>query len=132
MKIYWPSKQKKLLSLFDGPIAPPLDRARSVGRPRIAPHRTPDKPYPKNAPGPFYVVNSDCMTCGYPHVLAPDLMAWDTDAAGRAHHCYFKKQPETPQQIDQAVDAINKSCCGALRYSGADPKIILKLKDRGF
>lgn len=71
------------------------------------------------------------MTCGYPHVLALDLIAWDTDAEGRESHCYFKKQPETPQEIDQAVDAINGSCCGAVRYAGSDPEIIQKLNDVG-
>lgn len=71
------------------------------------------------------------MTCGYPHVLALDLIAWDTDTEGCESHCYFKKQPETPQEIDQAVDAINGSCCGAVRYAGSDPEIIQKLKDVG-
>ena len=52
-------------------------------------------------------------------------------AEGRESHCYFKKQPETPQEIDQAVDAINGSCCGAVRYAGSDPEIIQKLKDVG-
>lgn len=130
MKIWWPWKRKKLLSLFDEPIKQPLDRALSVGRSRIAPEQAPDKPYPKNVPGSFYVVNSECMTCGYPHVLAPDLMAWDADAQGRENHCYFKKQPETPQEIDQAIKAIEGSCCGALRYSGSDPKILQKLQKK--
>lgn len=126
MKISWPWKQKKLLSLFDGPVGRPLDTL-SVGHSRIARGRVPDKPYPKNAPGPFYVVNSDCMTCGYPHVLAPDLMAWDIDAEGHERHCYFKKQPGTPEQIDQAVAAIKGGCCGALRYSGADVEILKRI-----
>lgn len=130
MKISRLWKREKPLSLFNEPIAWP-HYALCLGRSPIAPERAPDKPYPKNAPGPFYVVNSECMTCGYPHVLALDLIAWDTDAEGRESHCYFKKQPETPQEIDQAVDAINGSCCGAVRYAGSDPEIIQKLNDVG-
>ena len=33
----------------------------------------PGQPHSKNAPGDFYVEDAECMTCGYPHVLAPDL-----------------------------------------------------------
>jgi hypothetical protein len=84
-----------------------------------------------NASGPFYEVNQDCMTCGYPHVLAPDLMAWEMNSEGREAHCYFRKQPETSQEIGQAVKAVAGSCCGALRYCGSDPEIIQKLKDAG-
>jgi len=99
-------------------VLPPLD-------PR------PDKPHPRNAPGGFYVVNTDCMTCGYPHVLAPDLMAWELNSEGREAHCYFRKQPGTSQEIEQAVKAVAGSCCGALRYRGSDPEIIQKLEDAG-
>jgi hypothetical protein len=84
-----------------------------------------------NASGPFYVVNQDCMTCGYPHVLDPDLMAWEMNSEGRATHCYFRKQPGTSQEIEQALSAVEGSCCGALRYRGSDPEIIQKLKDAG-
>ena len=80
-----------------------------------------------NAPGPFYVVNQDCITCGYPHVLAPDLMAWELNSEGREAHCYFRKQPGTSQEIEQAVNAVNGSCCGALRYSGTDPAVIKRI-----
>jgi hypothetical protein len=62
-----------------------------------------------NAPGSFYVVNQDCMTCGYPHVLAPDPMAWEMNSEGREAHCYFCKQLETSQEIEQAVNAVNIS-----------------------
>jgi hypothetical protein len=54
-------------------------------------------------------------------------MAWDKDSEGRESHCYFKKQPETPAEVEQAIKAINGSCCGALRYAGADPEIIKRL-----
>jgi hypothetical protein len=126
MKIFWPWLKKKPLSLFE-PAAEPANWP-SRGRPRLAPERlTPDQPHPKNAPGPFYVVNTECITCGYPHVLAPDLMAWERDSEGHESHCYFKRQPEMPEEIEQAIRAVNGSCCGALRYAGTDPEIIKRL-----
>lgn len=128
MKSWWPWRKKKSLSLFEGAI--PYTRL-SIGRERPVPTSTPDQPHHMNAPGAFYVVNQDCMTCGYPHVLAPDLMSWEMNSEGREAHCYFRKQPETSQEIEQAVKAVEGSCCGALRYCGSDPEIIKKLRDAG-
>jgi hypothetical protein len=68
-----------------------------------------------------------CMACGYPHVLAPDLMAWERDTEGRESHCYFKKQPVIPHEIEQAIKAIRGSCCGALCYSGSDREILKRI-----
>lgn len=127
MKISWPWRRNKPLSLFDGWVERSQDRS-SAGKPRLAPEREiPDRAHAKNAPGPFYVVDTECMTCGYPHVLAPDLMAWEMNSEGREAHCYFRKQPETPQEIEQAVNAVNGSCCGALRYAGSDREILKRL-----
>jgi hypothetical protein len=124
MKISWPWRRNKPLSLFEDRI--PRTRA-SAGGLRISSTLTRDQPHRMNAPGPFYVVNQDCMTCGYPHVLAPDLMAWEMNSEGREAHCYFAKQPETSQEIEQAVNAVNGSCCGALRYAGSDREILKHL-----
>jgi hypothetical protein len=90
-----------------------------------------DEPCPKNAPGPFYVINGECITCGAPHVAAPDLMAWDTDSEGVYSHCYFKKQPEDPYELTQAVAAVAASCCGALCYAGSDAEVIKRLRRAG-
>jgi hypothetical protein len=123
MKIWWPwRRSKSALSLFEGrvpavaPLADPVQK-----RP------THPQPHPKNAPGDFYVENTECMTCGYPHVLAPDLIGWELDAEGRESHCYFKKQPETPLEVEQAVNAVKGSCCGALCYSGSDREILKRI-----
>lgn len=130
MKIWWPWRGKKLvLSLFEGRIP------RSYEGPRVEPFRmAPRSPYcedrhPKNARGPFYVVHGWCMACGYPQVLAPDLIAPVEDQ--RDHHCYFKKQPETPQEIEQAIKALVGSCCGAFRYAGSDEAIRKRLREAG-
>jgi hypothetical protein len=98
-----------------------------IGAPR--PHSpVTESRHAKNAPGPFFVTDSECISCGYPHVLAPDLMAWEMDDQGRHNHCYFKKQPETACELIQAIKAVKGSCCGALRYSGSDKDILERLE----
>jgi hypothetical protein len=83
--------------------------------------------YPENI-GDFYVENDSCITCGAPEVEAPDLIIHSTKEYG---HCYFKKQPKTEKEIDQAINAIWVSCVGALRYGGTDQQIIKRLYEIG-
>jgi len=82
----------------------------------------PEPPYPKNAPGPFYVENQCCLSCDAPYSEAPDLMAHDDGEGG--YHCHFRKQPETPQEVERAVMACVVSCVRAVRYAGNDPAIL--------
>jgi hypothetical protein len=77
--------------------------------------------YPKNAPGPFFVENNNCITCHSPEHEAPDLMTHDEGDYG---HCYFKRQPITFEEKRQAVRACIVSCCGSVRYEGNDPEIL--------
>jgi hypothetical protein len=42
-------------------------------------------------------------------------------------HCFFKKQPESPEELEKAIQAVNVCCCGAYRYSGNDPNVISRL-----
>lgn len=131
MKIWWPwRKTKSVLSLFEervppdeGPDARPL-RLMSTGPSRLQRH-------PQNAARPFYAGHGECMACGYPHVLAPDLIGWEFDHRGRHNHCYFKKQPNQPGELKRALDAIAGSCCGALYYSGSDPEVVGALRRGG-
>ena len=124
MKISWPWRKKKPLSLSE-------EQVETTARNFIKGHgqRVIPRPHPLNARGDFYVENTECITCGWPHVAAPDLMEWERDDESREAHCYFKKQPETQYEIEQALKAIEGSCCGALRYRGSDPEIIKKLRD---
>jgi len=69
------------------------------------------------------------MSCGFPQTLAPDLIAPVEEQ--RDHHCYFKKQPETPEEIDQAVQAVAGCCCWAYRYAGTDAAVKGKLREAG-
>jgi hypothetical protein len=90
-------------------------------------------PHPLNVPGPFYVENDLCITCGVPEAEAPTLIAMYVDPSGtnQNSHCYFKKQPETPDELELAISAVNLGCCGAYRYGGDDPEVIRRLLEAG-
>jgi hypothetical protein len=42
-------------------------------------------------------------------------------------HCIWKKQPETAQEMQQALAAFDACCLGCYRYAGSDPNIIAKV-----
>ena len=88
----------------------------------------PIPPYPKNAPGDFYVQDQCCITCEAPYHEAPDLMAHDEEGG---HHCYFKRQPETPDEVERAIRACRVSCVRAVRYSGDAPEILRRFQELG-
>jgi hypothetical protein len=90
-------------------------------------HTTPDR-YPENSQGDFYVENGVCITCGAPEAEAPDLIEHSKNEYG---HCYFKKQPETEDEIERAINAIAVSCISGLRYGGTDEKILKRLYEIG-
>jgi hypothetical protein len=79
--------------------------------------------HPLNAPGDFYVEVGLCLVCAAPEHEAPSLMSHCTDS----YHCYFKKQPNTPDETLIAIRAVQVGCCGAVRYGGTDPNIISQL-----
>ncbi len=129
MKSWWPWRKKSLLSLFSQRMPWP-DETPESRTPALPPlHPRPDKPHPKNAPGGFYVVHTECIACGVPHHVAPELIEWELDSEGHPDHCYVRKQPETALELIHAVKAVEGSCCGAVRYHGSDAEIIQKLKD---
>ena len=74
--------------------------------------------------GPDDRWKGDCLTCGAPESAAPDLLAELNQSNTTT---YFVRQPETPEEIDRACDAVKSCCVDALRYGGRDPKIIGKL-----
>src|SRR5215471_10112569 len=59
-------------------------------------------PHPQSAPGDFYVQNGECLACGFPHVIAPDLIGW---ADAKAPHCGWEKEPVTPGELERACGA---------------------------
>lgn len=68
----------------------------------------PEVPHPKNAPGPFYVVDGCCVTCLAPHAQAPEMMGFD-EAEG---HCFVARQPVTDDEVYRAVRAVWASDIG--------------------
>jgi len=83
---------------------------------------------PENAPGDFYVVRDRCLRCCLPHHEAPELM---NDCDQEFHECYFRRQPNTPDEIKQAIKAIWVSEIEGLRYGGNDQAIIRRLHELG-
>jgi len=81
--------------------------------------------YPLNK-GDFYIGNGECIACGAPQAEAPDLIDHGKDG-----HCYFKKQPQTEEEFDQAINAMMVSCISALRYGGTEEKILKRLHEDG-
>jgi hypothetical protein len=92
--------------------------------------KTQPERYPLNVPGPFYVENGMCIICRVPEHEAPDLIGFDEDPSGTGH-CYFKKQPETSEELERAINAMSVACCGAHCYGGDDPDIIRRLREAG-
>lgn len=78
---------------------------------------------PLNVKGDFYVEKDSCLACMAPEDSAPDLIGYDNETG-----CYFKKQPETAEELDRAIEAIEVSCIAALRYCGRNPQIIVRLR----
>ncbi|MEY3445187.1 MAG: hypothetical protein RLZZ519_3468 [Bacteroidota bacterium] len=89
--------------------------------------KAPDR-YPENSQGDFYVQNQVCISCGAPEAEAPDLIEHSKLEYG---HCYFKKQPQTQDEIDRAINAVAVSCISGLRYGGKDEKILKRLYEIG-
>ncbi len=82
--------------------------------------------HPRNAPGPFYVENRQCIACDAPYHEAPDLMGYETE---EGYHCHFKKQPSTSDEVDRAIQACRVSCVRAVRYAGNDPAILERFQE---
>ena len=131
MKIWWPRQRKKLLSLFEERV--PWLGEDPNAKPPVLPSDGPSHHgrHPLNASGPFYVGDGECISCGVPHVVAPDLMAWESNPNDPHVHCYFKKQPVEPWELKQAMAAIDASCCGVIYYAGSDHEVLQAIRKSG-
>jgi len=81
---------------------------------------------PLNAEGDFYVEADTCLWCMAPENQAPELMGFE-----EPNGCFFRRQPQTPTEIEHAVNAVHFSCVQALRYAGNDSTIIDRLRACG-
>ena len=81
--------------------------------------------YHLNVAGPFYVEDGACGYCQMAPAAAPDIVGFDEKAT--SGHCYFKKQPETSAELEQAIMAIRVCEFRCLYYAGSDTAIIEQL-----
>jgi Na+-translocating ferredoxin:NAD+ oxidoreductase RNF subunit RnfB len=91
---------------------------------------------PDSVAGPFYVIRHQCIICGLPPNTAPKNISWSKETFKRGcenctTHCRIEKQPETPEELAQVIEAAEGSCVKAIRYCGTDPKILAKFKEIG-
>src|SRR5262249_35562240 len=92
----------------------PAAECRSVGRREDV---TEKRAHPRNVPGDFYVEDGCCTLCDMPRTEAPDLFAICDDPAGY-QHCFVAKQPETPQELERMLGAIECAELDCIRYRG--------------
>ena len=83
--------------------------------------------------GDFYTACEMCLICDVPHVEAPDLMAYVKHPGDGVSglHCVFTRQPQTPEEIERAIDAMCGSEVCGIRYAGTDPGILRRVAARG-
>jgi hypothetical protein len=82
--------------------------------------------HPKNAAGPFYVLNGCCTACGVPSALAPDLFEFDS-----TDHCYVRRQPNSNAEMEKALRVLRGQELGCVRYRGTDGAILRRLAEAG-
>lgn len=83
------------------------------------------KRYRLNVIGPFYVEDGCCTLCDVPNSLAPELFGGSDD------HCYVKRQPQTPDEIDAMVYVMVSQELGCIRYAGSDEALLRRLAENG-
>ena len=53
--------------------------------------------------------------------MARDLVGWTDE---KVPHCFWKKQPETPAELEQAIAVLEAQELECHRYAGSDPTIL--------
>lgn len=79
-----------------------------------------------NVIGPFYVEDGCCTACGVPRWVAPDLFGDGDDI-----HCFVKRQPDKPDEIDAMMNVMAAQDLGCIRYSGSDQLLLRRLAENG-
>ena len=81
--------------------------------------------YRLNVIGPFYVEDGCCTACGVPDSIAPELFGGSED------HCYVKRQPQTPDEVDAMVHVMVSQELGCIRYAGSEEMLLYRLAENG-
>ena len=84
-------------------------------------------PHPCNVPGPFYVEDGCCITCGVPEATAPELFGWTEGDL----HCFVWRQPGSPGETDAMVRALWSAEVDCIRYRGSDPALLKRIAELG-
>ena len=87
--------------------------------------------HPKNAPGPFYVAEGECVGCGVPTEIAPDIFGSDDRGPTSVARCFVRAQPCTAEALAEIVRAMTTAEVDCIRYRGCDPKTIAELDRQG-
>ena len=86
-------------------------------------------PHPANVPGPFYVEDGCCISCGVWEDVAPDLLAWLPDS--EVPHCYVARQPETDAEFGRMMEAMQIGEVDCIRVHGCKPDWADRLRQAG-
>jgi hypothetical protein len=83
--------------------------------------------HPLNVAGDFYIENQCCITCDLPRTLAPDMFRY-TDTKD---HCYVYKQPETADQMERILQAMQGAEVLCVRCRTRNESLLQTLRKRG-
>lgn len=72
------------------------ERPRRLPQPAQPAHRL-------NVPGPVYVVDGCCLSCGVWELNAPEHFAWSDDPVPQ---CYVSRQPESDEEVENVARAM--------------------------
>jgi hypothetical protein len=75
--------------------------------------------------GDFYVEPDCCLLCGVPEDIAPEI--FETGAS----HCFVKRQPCSPDEVDRTIRAMWASEVDCVRYGGHDTGLLDRLARAG-
>jgi hypothetical protein len=87
----------------------------------------PRPPHPANVPGPFYVEDGCCISCGVWELEAPDLLAW----VPGENQCYVQRQPETDAEFERMKRAMEVGEVDCIRVHACRPEWMERLRNDG-
>lgn len=87
------------------------------------------KPHAQNAPGDFYVEDGCCINCGIPLEVAPTVFDWADEPY--SSHCIVKRQPASPPEVTQTLEALLLSEVACIRYHGHDDAVVRRIVEMG-
>lgn len=89
-----------------------------------------------SAPGPFYVIKDQCITCSLPTETEPENIRYHerpctSCPTSLTENCVVTRQPETPEELAHMIEVVAGSCVAAYRYDGTDAEILRRLVEAG-